>query len=169
MAANILIVYYSSYGHIFTMARAVEEGAKSVQGTEVRLRRVAELEQAKAGMSKQPAYVQAQEAQKDVPVATHDDLLWSDGICWGTPTRYGNMAAQMKQFIDSTGKLWQQGSLEDKAAGIFTSTATIHGGQETTIITSLVPLMHLGMVIVGTPYGQNPPAPMARGNPSRAS
>jgi NAD(P)H dehydrogenase (quinone) len=156
MPTNILIVYYSSYGHIFQVAQAVEEGARSVADTEVRMRRVAELEQARAGMSKQPAYVQAQEKQKDVPIATHDDLLWADGICWGTPTRYGNMAAQMKQFIDSTGKLWLEGSLEDKAAGIFTSTATIHGGQETTIITSLIPLMHLGMVIVGTPYGQNP-------------
>jgi NAD(P)H dehydrogenase (quinone) len=156
MPTNVLVVYYSSYGHIFRMARAVEEGAKSVRDTDVRLRRVAELEQAKAGMSRQPAYVKAQEAQSDVPIATHDDLTWADGICWGTPTRYGNMAAQMKQFIDSTGQLWQQGALEDIAAGIFTSTATIHGGQETTIITSLIPLMHLGMVIVGTPYGQNP-------------
>ncbi len=156
MAANILVVYYSSYGHIHRMAQAVVEGAKSVAGADVRLRRVAELEDAAKGMSKQPAYVQAQEAQKDIPIATHEDLRWADGICWGTPTRFGNMAAQMKQFIDSTGRLWTEGALEDKAAGIFTSTATIHGGQESTIITSLVPLMHLGMVIVGTPYGQNP-------------
>jgi NAD(P)H dehydrogenase (quinone) len=95
-------------------------------------------------------------AQKDVPIVTHDDLRWADGICWGTPTRYGNMCAQMKQFIDSTGQLWMKGELEDKAAGVFIGTATIHGGQETTAITSFIPLMHLGMVIVGTPYGQNP-------------
>lgn len=156
MPTNVLVVYYSSYGHIFRMAQSVEEGAKSVTDVDVRLRRVAELEQAQAGMSKQPAYVQAQEAQKNVPVVTHDDLRWADGICWGTPTRYGNMAAQMKQFIDSTGQLWLKGELEDKAAGIFTSTATIHGGQESTVLTSLVPLLHLGFVIVGTPYGQNP-------------
>jgi NAD(P)H dehydrogenase (quinone) len=83
-------------------------------------------------------------------------LRWADGIAWGTPTRYGNMTAQMKQFIDTTGGLWLKGELEDKATGIFTSTATIHGGQETTILTALVPLIHLGMVFVGTPYGQNP-------------
>ena len=85
-----------------------------------------------------------------------DDLRWADGIAWGTPTRYGNMSAQMKQFVDTTGGLWLKGELEDKATGIFTSTATIHGGQETTILTALVPLIHLGMVFVGTPYGQNP-------------
>jgi NAD(P)H dehydrogenase (quinone) len=156
MPTNILVVYYSSYGHLYKMAQAVVEGAKREADADVRLRRVEELEQARAGMSKQPAYVAAQEAQKDVPIVTHDDLRWADGICWGTPTRYGNMCAQMKQFIDSTGQLWMKGELEDKAAGIFIGTATIHGGQETTVITSLIPLMHLGMVIVGTPYGQNP-------------
>jgi NAD(P)H dehydrogenase (quinone) len=156
MPTNILVVYYSSYGHLYKMAQAVVEGAKREADTDVRLRRVEELEQARVGMSKQPAYVAAQEAQKDVPIVTHDDLRWADGFCWGTPTRYGNMAAQMKQFIDSTGQLWMKGELEDKAAGIFVGTATIHGGQETTVITTLIPLMHLGMVIVGTPYGQNP-------------
>lgn len=156
MPTNVLVVYYSSYGHIYKMAQAVVEGAKGASDFDVRLRRVEELEQARAGMSKQPAYVAAQEAQKDVPIVTHDDLRWADGICWGTPTRYGNMAAQMKQFIDSTGQLWMKGELEDKAAGIFVGTGTIHGGQETTVLTTLVPLMHLGMVIVGTPYGQNP-------------
>ena len=156
MPTNVLVVYYSSYGHIYKMAQAVVEGAKRESDADVRLRRVEELEQARIGMSKQPAYVAAQEAQKDVPIVTHDDLRWADGICWGTPTRYGNMCAQMKQFIDSTGQLWMKGELEDKAAGIFVGTATIHGGQETTVITSLIPLMHLGMVIVGTPYGQNP-------------
>ena len=89
-------------------------------------------------------------------MVAHDDLRWAHGIAWGTPTRFGNMSAQMKQFIDTTGGLWLKGELEDKATGIFTSTATIHGGQETTILTALVPLIHLGMVFVGTPYGQNP-------------
>jgi NAD(P)H dehydrogenase (quinone) len=156
MPTNILIVYYSSYGHLYKMAQAVVEGANREADADVRLRRVEELEQARIGMSKQPAYIAAQEAQKDVPIVTHDDLRWADGICWGTPTRYGNMCAQMKQFIDSTGQLWMKGELEDKAAGVFIGTATIHGGQETTAITSFIPLMHLGMVIVGTPYGQNP-------------
>jgi NAD(P)H dehydrogenase (quinone) len=156
MATNILVVYYSAYGHLYKMAQAVVEGAKRESDIDVRLRRVEELEQARIGMSKQPAYAAAQEAQKDVPIVTHDDLRWADGICWGTPTRYGNMTAQMKQFIDSTGQLWMKGELEDKPAGIFVGTGTIHGGQETTILTTLVPLIHLGMIIVGTPYGQNP-------------
>jgi NAD(P)H dehydrogenase (quinone) len=122
----------------------------------VRLRRIAELEEARKALAGQDAYVRAQQAQSDIPVVTHDDLRWADGIAWGSPTRYGNMSAQMKQFIDTTGGLWLKGELEDKATGIFTSTATIHGGQETTILTALVPLIHLGMVFVGTPYGQNP-------------
>jgi NAD(P)H dehydrogenase (quinone) len=156
MPTNILVVYYSTYGHVFQMAQAVAEGARGVSGTDVRLRRVAELAEAKQKLSAQEGYRKAQELQKEIPEATHDDLRWADGICWGTPTRYGNMTAQMKQFIDSTGSLWVKGELEDKPAGIFVSTGTIHGGQETTVITSLVPLMHLGMIIVGTPYGQNP-------------
>jgi len=156
MSTNVLVVYYSSYGHLYKMAQAVEAGAKGVPDTDVRLRRVAELESAGKHMSAQPAYVAAQEAQKDVPIATNDDLRWADGVCFGTPTRYGNMAAQMKQFIDGTGGLWLKGEMEDKAAGVFIGTATIHGGQETTVITTMIPLLHLGMVLVGTPYGQNP-------------
>ena len=155
-ATKVLVVYYSSYGHIHRMAQDVVKGAEGVPGTEVRLRRVAELEEARRAMSGQEWYVKAQEAQASVEVATLDDLRWADGIIWGIPTRYGNMPAQVKQFIDTTGALWQNGELEDKATGIFTSTATIHGGQETTILTSLVPLIHLGMIFIGTPYGQNP-------------
>lgn len=156
MAAKVLVVYYSTYGHTHRMAEAVAEGAKSVAGTEVRLRRVPELEEARKALSSQEFYVKAQEAQSDIPEAAHDDLRWADSIAWGMPTRYGNMPAQVKQFIDTTGALWQEGALEDKAAGIFTSTATIHGGQESTILTGLVPLLHLGMIFVGSPYGQNP-------------
>jgi len=156
MPTNVLVVYYSSYGHIYQMAQAVADGAKGVEGAEVRLRRIAELEQARQGMSTQPWYVQSQEQQQEIPEVTHDDLRWADGICWGTATRFGNMTAQMKQFLDGLGGLWMKGELEDKPAGIFTSTATIHGGQESTILTALVPLLHLGMIFVGTPYGQNP-------------
>ena len=156
MATNILITFYSTYGHTHTMAKAVHEGAAGVERADVRLRRIPELEQARQAMSGQDAYQQAQEAMSDIPDVTLDDLRWADGIIWGTPTRYGNMTAQMKAFIDTTGALWQNGELEDKATGVFTSTATIHGGQETTILTSLVPLLHLGMIFVGTPYGQNP-------------
>lgn len=156
MAANVLVVYYSAYGHTHRMAKSVVEGAEGVGGTEVRLRRVPELEEARRAMSTQEYYLKAQEAQSSIPEATHDDLRWADGIAWGIPTRYGNMPAQVKQFIDTTGSLWANGELEDKATGIFTSTATIHGGQESTILTSLVPMLHLGMIFVGTPYGQNP-------------
>jgi NAD(P)H dehydrogenase (quinone) len=156
MPTKVLVVYYSAYGHIFQMAQAVVEGARGEVETEVRLCRVAELQEARVQLEKQEHYVKAQQLQAAVPEATHDDLRWADGIIWGTPTRYGNMTAQMKQFIDTTGALWMGGELEDKPAGIFTSTGTIHGGQESTILTSLVPLLHLGMIFVGSPYGQNP-------------
>jgi NAD(P)H dehydrogenase (quinone) len=155
MKSRVAVIYYSSYGHTHEMAKAVAEGATK-NGAEVRLRRVAELPDAEKAMSGQDAYREAQAEQADVGVATLDDLRWADGIVWGIPTRYGNMPAQVKQFIDTTGALWQNGELEDKATGIFTSTATIHGGQESTILTSLVPMLHLGMVFVGTPYSQNP-------------
>lgn len=181
MATHVLIPFYSAYGHTYTMAQAVHEGAAGVADTEVRLRRVPELEQFRQAMQGQEAYQQAQDAMSHLEEVTHDDLRWAHGIVWGSPTRYGNMTAQLKQFIDTTGALWQNGELEDKPAGFFTSTATIHGGQETTILTSLVPLLHLGMIFVGTPYGQNPqilttegiggspygPATMAGGDGSR--
>lgn len=154
--ANVLVVYYSAYGHVHRMARAVTEGARAVAGTQVRLRRVAELEPFGKKLQANEHYRKAQEAQREVPEATHDDLRWADGYAFGTPTRYGNMTAQLKAFIDTTASLWLNGELEDKPAGVFTSTATIHGGQESTILTSLVPLLHLGMVFVGTPYGKNP-------------
>ena len=156
MATNVLIPFYSSYGHTYQMAQAVYEGADAVDDTDVRLRRIPELQGAREAMSGQDAYVQAQESMSEHPEATNDDLRWADGIIWGSPTRYGNMTAQMKQFIDGTGALWQNGELEGKATAMFTSTATIHGGQETTILTSLVPLLHLGMIFVGLPYGDNP-------------
>lgn len=156
MPTNVLIVYYSAYGHVHRLAQAVEEGARREADVDVRLRRVAELEAAGKAMASSEHYRKAQDAQKEIPIATHEDLRWADGICWGSPTRYGNMTAQMKQFIDGTGSLWLKGELETKAAGVFTSTSTVHGGQETTILTTMVPLLHLGMVIVGTPYGENP-------------
>ncbi|WP_078579464.1 NAD(P)H:quinone oxidoreductase [Salipaludibacillus agaradhaerens] len=153
---KVLVPYYSTYGHIFTMARAIVEGAQEVEGTEVKLVRIEEFDAVKDAMSEQDAYVHAQEAQKDVPVATHDDLRWADGVVWGIPTRYGAMPAQMKQYLDSAGGLWANGELEGKVTGIFTSTGSIHGGQETTAITSLVPLLHFGFIFVGLPYGENP-------------
>jgi NAD(P)H dehydrogenase (quinone) len=156
MPTNVLVAYYSSYGHVFRLAQAVTEGASAVADTEVRLRRIPELEAARLAMWSQPSYVKSQQTQREVPEVTHDDLRWADGICWGTPTRYGNMSAQMKQFLDSLGALWQKGELEDKPAGVFTSTATTQGGHETTILSTMAPLLHFGMALVGTPYGQNP-------------
>src|SRR5690554_1447173 len=154
--AKILIPYYSAYGHILKMTEAVAEGAKRVAGTEVKIVKIAEFEATRNAMSAQEWYVKAQEAQKDIPEATHDDLEWADGIVWGIPTRYGSMPAQMKQYLDSAGGLWATGKLEGKATAIFTSSGSVHGGQESTILTSLVPLLHFGMVFVGLPYGENP-------------
>lgn len=156
MPTNILIPFYSTYGHVHTLAQAVRDGAQSVADTEVRMTRIPELEQARQALAGNENYDRAQQAMAHLPPVTHDDLRWADGVLWGTPTRYGNMTAQMKQFIDTTLPLWLNGELEGKATGVFTSTSTIHGGQETTIITSLVPLLHLGMIFVGTSYGQNP-------------
>lgn len=156
MQSNVLVVYYSTYGHTWKMAQSVQEGAQGEAGAEVRLRRIPELEEARKALSQQEYYVQVQAQMESIPEVTQDDLRWADAIAWGIPTRFGNMPAQVKQFLDTLGGMWMQGELEDKAAGIFTSTATIHGGQETTIITSLIPLLHLGMIFVGTPYGQNP-------------
>ena len=138
------------------MAQAVADGARSGPTTDVPLCRIPELEEDRKVLSQQEFYVKAQERQASIPEVTHDDLRWAHGILWGTPTRYGNMTGQMKQFIDSTGSLCLAGELEDKVTGIFTSTATIHGGQESTVVTSLVPLIHLGMIFIGTPCGQNP-------------
>ncbi len=98
MTTNVLVTFYSTYGHVHRMALAVAEGAESVPDITVRLRRIPELEEARKALSAQDAYVRAQQAQADIPAVTHDDLRWADGIAWGTPTRYGNMSAQMKQF-----------------------------------------------------------------------
>ncbi|PYZ99109.1 flavoprotein [Alteribacter lacisalsi] len=153
---KILIPFYSAYGHIHTMAKAVAEGAKDVEGVEVKIVRIPEFDEVQKAMSGQDAYVQAQDAQEDLPVATHDDLKWADGIIWGIPTRYGSMPAQMKQYIDSAGGLWMNGDLEGKVTSTFISSGSIHGGQETTAITTIVPLLHFGLIYVGLPYGENP-------------
>jgi NAD(P)H dehydrogenase (quinone) len=143
VATKVLVVYYSLHGHVEALARAVGAGAESVRNTAVRLRRVPDLADAKP-------------PQRSVDEATPDDLRWADGIAWGTPTRYGTMATPLKRFFDGMVEVWTRGELEDKPAGIFTSTASIHGGQESTILTTLVPLLHFGMIFVGTPYVQNP-------------
>ena len=149
---KILVVYYSMYGHVLELARAVEQGAKSVPGAEVMLRRVEEFEEVIKKTADNKFIVQIREQQTDIPVCTLDDLKEADGVIFGSPTRYGNMTAQMKQLIDSTASLWMKGELEGKPAGVFTSTGSTHGGQETTLLTMMVPLIHLGMIIVGVPY-----------------
>jgi NAD(P)H dehydrogenase (quinone) len=149
---KILIVYYSLHGHTFTLARAVEEGARSVAGAEVLLRRVEEFDAVLKKTADDPNMKQVRDQQKDIPVCTVDDLRVADAVLFGSPTRYGNMVAQMKQLIDSTASLWLKGEMEGKPAGVFTSTASTHGGQETTLITMMIPLLHLGMLIVGVPY-----------------
>src|SRR5471032_2382483 len=142
MSTKVLVAYYSLHGHVEALANAVGAGAEAVRNTEVRIRRVRDLD--------------AKPMEGSVPFATHDDLRWADGIAWGTPTRYGVMATPLKRFLDGMVDLWLRGELEDKPTGVFTSSASIHGGQESTILTTLVPLLHFGMIFVGTPYAQNP-------------
>jgi len=149
---KILVAYYSLYGHVLEMARAAAEGAKEVPGTDVRLRRVKEFEEVEKVIAGNDYLKQVRERQRDIPVCTLDDLREADGMLFGSPTRFGNMTAQMKQLFDSAGSLWLKGELEGKPAGVFTSTASTHGGQETTLVTMMLPLIHLGAVIVGVPY-----------------
>ena len=144
--SKILVLYYSAYGHIEKMAEAIAEGARAVPGTEVTIKRVSELVPAeiakKSGMKlDQPA-----------PIATVDELATYDAIIFGTPTRFGNMCAQMRNFLDQTGGLWMRGALVGKVGSVFASTGTQHGGQETTITSFHSTLLHLGMIIVGLPY-----------------
>lgn len=143
--AKVLVLYYSSYGHIETMAQAVAEGARSA-GAEVAIRRVPETVPAEVAAASHFKVDQA------APVATVDELAGYDAIIIGTPTRFGNMASQMKSFLDQTGGLWFTGKLIGKVGSVFTSTATQHGGQESTILSTHTVLLHHGMVVVGLPY-----------------
>jgi len=144
--AKILVCYYSMYGHIETMAKAVAEGAKSVAGTEVTIKRVPEL------MTEEVARKAGAKLDQAAPIASTDELPSYDAIIFGSPTRFGNMCAQMRNFLDQTGGLWFNGSLVGKVGSVFTSTATQHGGQETTITSFHSTLLHHGMIIVGVPY-----------------
>ncbi|HUU41574.1 MAG TPA: NAD(P)H:quinone oxidoreductase [Desulfatiglandales bacterium] len=147
---KVLIVYYSMYGHIQRMAEAVAEGAKEVGGTEVEMRRVPETLSVEV-LSKMGA-VEAQEAFSHVPICKVDELASADAVIFGTPTRFGNMCGQMRQFLDATGQLWAKGALVGKVGSVFTSSATQHGGQESTILSFHITLLHHGFVIVGLPY-----------------
>jgi NAD(P)H dehydrogenase (quinone) len=147
---KVLIVYYSMYGHIHRMAEAVAEGARMVKGADVSPYRVPETLTEEV-LGKMGA-LDAQKGLAHVPVCTVDELATADAIIFGTPTRFGNMCGQMRQFLDATGGLWAKGALVGKVGSVFTSSATQHGGQESTILTFLTTLLHQGMIIVGLPY-----------------
>jgi NAD(P)H dehydrogenase (quinone) len=146
MTTKILVLYYSSWGHVETMAKAVADGARSVPGVQVDLKRVPEL--VPDAVARGSGYKLDQSA----PVAEVDDLATYDAVVFGTPTRFGNMAAQMRNFLDRTGALWARGALVGKVGSVFAVTGTQHGGQETTITSFHTTLLHHGMVIVGLPY-----------------
>lgn len=153
MAIKVQVIFYSMYGHVYKMAQAVVEGAKQVPGAEVSLYQVAELLPDEV-LEKYGAKA-AKAAFAKVPVATVDQLPEAHAIIFGTPTRFGNMAAQMRNFLDQTGQLWLKGSLIGKVGSVFASTATQHGGQETTITSFHSTLLHQGMVVVGVPYSES--------------
>lgn len=147
---KVLIVYYSMYGHILSMANAVAEGVGEVPGCEAVIKRVPEtLSDEVLGMM---GALEAQKGMAHIPVATVDDLAAADAIIFGTPTRFGNMCGQMRQFLDATGQLWMKGALVGKPGSVFTSSATQHGGQESTILSFHTTLLHQGMVVIGLPY-----------------
>jgi NAD(P)H dehydrogenase (quinone) len=152
-STKILIVYYSLYGHTLELAKAVAAGANSVADTQVMLRRVEEFEVVKQkAIEKNDAAKQIWKQQQDIPVCSLDELRATNGVIFGSPTRFGNMSAQMKQLFDSMTQLWLNGEMEGKPSGVFTSTASTHGGQETTLLTMMIPLLHLGMMVMGVPY-----------------
>ena len=144
--AKILVLYYSMYGHIEQMAAAVAEGAGRVDGVEVTVKRVPDI------MPENVARQAGAKLDQAAPLATVDELPNYDAIIFGTPTRFGNMSAQMRNFLDQTGKLWMNGSLIGKIGSVFASTASQHGGQETTITSFHSTLLHHGMLIAGVPY-----------------
>jgi len=143
---KVLILYYSMYGHVEIMARMVAEGARSVEGVDVTIKRVPEL------MPEDAARKAGAKLDQEAPIATIDELPGYDAIIFGTPTRFGNMTSQMRNFLDQTGGLWFRGALVGKVGSVFVSTATQHGGQETTITSFHNTLLHHGMIIVGVPY-----------------
>jgi NAD(P)H dehydrogenase (quinone) len=143
---KVLVLYYSMYGHIERMAEAIAEGVRMVDGVEAVIKRVPEI------IPEDRARAMGVKLDQKAPIATTEELANYDAIIFGTPTRFGNMTAQMRNFLDQTGKLWMEGALIGKAASVFTSTGTQHGGQETTITSFHSTLLHQGMVIVGVPY-----------------
>ncbi len=143
---KVLVLYYSGYGHVETMAEAIAEGVDEVDGAEVTVKRVPEL------VPEEIARKSGMKLDQRAPIAEPNELADYDAIVFGTPTRFGNMASQMRNFLDQTGGLWMQGALIGKVGSVFASTGSQHGGQETTITSFHTTLLHQGMVIVGVPY-----------------
>lgn len=152
MTTKVQVIFYSMYGHIYKMAEAIAAGAREVNGTEVSLYQVPEL--VPENVLEKSGAKAARAAFAHVPIAKVDQLPDADAIIFGTGTRFGNMTAQMRNFLDQTGALWMNGSLVGKVGSVFTSTATQHGGQETTITSFHTTLLHHGMIIVGVPYAE---------------
>ncbi len=147
---KILIVFYSTYGHVYEMAKAVAQGGEQVPGADVDIRQVSETLSAEV-LEKMGA-VETKKAFARLPVCTVEELEKADAVIFGTPTRFGNMCGQMRQFLDATGRQWANGSLIGKVGSVFVSTATQHGGQESTILSFHTTLLHHGFVVVGLPY-----------------
>ena len=167
---KVLIVHYSMYGHIYRMAEAVAEGVNEVAGCEAVIKRVPETLSSEV-LGKMGA-LEAGKSMAHIPVASVDDLVAADAVIFGTPTRFGNMCGQMRQFLDATGQLWMKGSLVGKIGSVFASSATQHGGQESTILSFHITLLHQGMVVVGLPYtfaGQMDISEITGGSPYGAS
>ncbi|MDT5137027.1 MAG: hypothetical protein QOD58_1289 [Mycobacterium sp.] len=158
---KLAIIYYSATGHGTSMAKRVAAAAEAA-GAEVRVRPVAETRDP-ASFAGNPAWTANYEATKDLPAATGDDIVWADAVIFGSPTRFGSVAAQLRDFLDSLGGLWAEGKLADKVYAGFTSSNTLHGGQETTLLTLYVTLMHFGGIIV--PPGYTDPLKFVDGNP----
>ncbi len=170
MIMKVLIVYYSMYGHVYRLAEAIADGVREVDGAEVELRQVPETLSDEV-LTKMGA-IEPRKAFAHIPLAMVNDLAKADAVIFGTPTRFGNMCGQMRQFLDATGSLWAKGSLVGKVGSVFTSTGTQHGGQESTILSFHLNLLHHGMVIVGLPYsfqGQSRMDEITGGSPYGAS
>ncbi len=150
-AVKVLICYYSAYGNVYKMAELIAEGVRLVAGAEPVVRRVPELVP-DATIEARPDLKAGRDMQKHVPLVSVEDFKDAGAIAFGTPTRFGNVSAQLKNRIDQLSALWLNGEFEGKPAGVFVSTGSLHGGQETTILTLMAPLLHLGMVLVGVPY-----------------
>lgn len=167
---NLYVVFYSLYGHVYKMAQAIADGSRKVEGVNVEIKRVPET--LPDSVIKKMGASEAQKSISLVPQCSAEDLSNADAVIFGTPTRFGNMCGQMRQFLDSTGQLWAKRALVGKVASVFVSTGTQHGGQESTILSFHTTLLHHGMIIVGLPYsfeGQGRMDEITGGSPYGAS